>query len=576
MIGISIVGINLAYADSTVSIPSGSSVPGCEVTNECYIPYEVSVSLGGEVTWVNNDSAAHTVTSGHPSDGPDGLFDSSLFMSGAEFSVTFDQSGTYPYFCLVHPWMIGIVEVEGSSSSGSSDNGGTSYPPPNHNADITVARGSSVPGCEESDRCYVPFEYSTKVGNTVSWYNADSAAHTVTSGHPGDGPDGAFDSSLFMAGSTFSHRFDESGTFNYFCMVHPWMEGIVVVQDTRQNIPDVLPRSTSSPTTSLADGTVLSISAGDINAGQRMSVGIEFENAEHVNYNMKVTQNSQVVLDDMGVHDHDGKMNHMTAPLPSNSNVDVQVIFNGYGIPGQGPFTGPIGETIIFRNMGHVASPSPTPTPIPTPTASLDISTSSSEYSPGDIVTVNIKSSGNSNVAVSVIDSEGTNIVTRSVFTERSGQLQFKISESSPSGRYTVDATSTISGIQVSDSTSFSVKSASGKISILSVQPTDQQGNTVSSFSKEKLSFVKVILSSDANKESLVTVNLFDSDLTSLGIGSFKTTLSPGQSEIILSFFIPNDAVSGNANIYTNVFSDWPSQDGVPLTAEKQATVRIQ
>jgi plastocyanin len=97
--------------DGVVSLPDGSGVPGCDETNECYIPYNVSISVGDEVTWSNDDSAAHTVTSGMPTDGPDGNFDSSLFMAGNTFSVTFDEAGEYPYFCMVHPWMIGNVSV---------------------------------------------------------------------------------------------------------------------------------------------------------------------------------------------------------------------------------------------------------------------------------------------------------------------------------------------------------------------------------------------------------------------------------------------------------------------------------
>jgi len=97
--------------DGAISLPEGSGVPGCDETNECYIPYHVTVSAGEEITWSNDDSAAHTVTSGTPSDGPDGLFDSSLFMAGGTFSVTLDEAGDYPYFCMVHPWMIGMITV---------------------------------------------------------------------------------------------------------------------------------------------------------------------------------------------------------------------------------------------------------------------------------------------------------------------------------------------------------------------------------------------------------------------------------------------------------------------------------
>ena len=74
--------------------------------------------MGGTVTWENVDNAAHTVTSGSPADGPDGVFDSSLIMAGgATFSHTFDDVGTYDYFCMVHPWMQGSVIVEDEAAA---------------------------------------------------------------------------------------------------------------------------------------------------------------------------------------------------------------------------------------------------------------------------------------------------------------------------------------------------------------------------------------------------------------------------------------------------------------------------
>lgn len=96
---------------ATVSLPEGSSIPGCESSDECFIPYNASISAGGTVTWNNDDTAAHTVTSGAVADGPDGLFDSGLFMAGAAFEFTFDDVGEYDYFCIVHPWMVGKVTV---------------------------------------------------------------------------------------------------------------------------------------------------------------------------------------------------------------------------------------------------------------------------------------------------------------------------------------------------------------------------------------------------------------------------------------------------------------------------------
>lgn len=100
------------HATATVEMGIGSGVPGCEETNECYLPPSVTIKVGDTVSWDNVDTAAHTVTSGTPAEGPDGTFDSSLLMGGATFEVTFDESGSYDYFCMVHPWMVGDVQVK--------------------------------------------------------------------------------------------------------------------------------------------------------------------------------------------------------------------------------------------------------------------------------------------------------------------------------------------------------------------------------------------------------------------------------------------------------------------------------
>jgi plastocyanin len=99
-----------------VTIPSGSSTPGCESSESCFLPYNKVLNMGQTLTWENLDTATHTVTSGSSTNGPDGLFDSGLFMTGATFSFLFDTVGEYDYFCLVHPWMTGkITVIEGES-----------------------------------------------------------------------------------------------------------------------------------------------------------------------------------------------------------------------------------------------------------------------------------------------------------------------------------------------------------------------------------------------------------------------------------------------------------------------------
>ena len=94
-----------------MNIPIGTSVPGCEETDECWAPPHITINAGDTVEWANIDTAAHTVTGGTPADGPSGVFDSSLLMASGNYAFTFDEAGSYDYFCMVHPWMVGSVSV---------------------------------------------------------------------------------------------------------------------------------------------------------------------------------------------------------------------------------------------------------------------------------------------------------------------------------------------------------------------------------------------------------------------------------------------------------------------------------
>ena len=94
-----------------VIMPTKVSRPGCEETNRCYVPSSITINPDKQVTWVNEDSAFHSVTSGFY-DAPTNLFDSGYLDPFESFTVTFEESGTYDYFCTLHPWMNGQVIVE--------------------------------------------------------------------------------------------------------------------------------------------------------------------------------------------------------------------------------------------------------------------------------------------------------------------------------------------------------------------------------------------------------------------------------------------------------------------------------
>lgn len=535
----------------TITTAPNSASPGCEDTAEgCYFPTTATIKTGGIVIMKNTDSAAHTFTAGSPNDGPSGIFDTGLLMSGNSFEFSPDSKGTIPYFCMVHPWMLGTIIVgEGGdvpiptkinvntdrnsyhyddyvkitgtirpaddssitlqifNPSGnlvynervnSSSNGifsqeikltnefqkSGSYtvkaiyksisdktefliknkipddvPEPgpfSDSAGVNIQQDSAAPGCEETNSCYLPYEVRVNTNGKVTWYNADSAAHTVTSGTPSDGPSGVFDSGLLMAGNSFSHIFDKPGVYPYFDMVHPWAEGFVIV--------------------------------------------------------------------------------------------------------GQG--TTP-------------------PEPEPETEINLEVSVNERIYDLGDLVDILVKIDGISDsqkVAIDVTDPRGNTMITRSLefpSDDVDGEIQFRISEEFLTGTYTVTAITSDNGKTIRDTTHFKIKSQYNSFKITNVESTDQQGNP-SILRIGEIGFIKVNLESNKSISTLVTVNLFDSELTSIGIGSVKTTLAAGTSEIILSFMIPDDAAVGPADIYVNAFSDWPSNGGIPLTGEVSSVEEIQ
>ena len=109
--------------DYIVDIPYGSFNPELNTPAEVwYDPPIISISIGDSITWYNDDKEGHTVTSGEGSGRfgwmrddfgtPDGFFDSGRFMPGESWSFKFENSGTFSYFCTIHPWMEGVVIVE--------------------------------------------------------------------------------------------------------------------------------------------------------------------------------------------------------------------------------------------------------------------------------------------------------------------------------------------------------------------------------------------------------------------------------------------------------------------------------
>jgi len=123
---LSILMTSEAYASHfTIPIPPDDHIPGMRSVIDFYVPRSHSVNAGDVITWTNEDSIPHTVTSGKgtslvkqlkESEGkPDGFFDSGIINPQESWSFTFSEPGQYTYYCTLHPWVersITVLESE--------------------------------------------------------------------------------------------------------------------------------------------------------------------------------------------------------------------------------------------------------------------------------------------------------------------------------------------------------------------------------------------------------------------------------------------------------------------------------
>lgn len=190
-----------------ITILEGSS----EEQSPHYEPDVAVVEKGSLIEWNNADSVEHTVTSS--SDAGE-TFDSGLLAAGETFALDTAnmEPGTYEYSCLVHPWMTSTVTIEG----------------PAEPVIVVIPDGA---GAVQPDQIYYdPESLDVTAGTVVVWDNLDSVAHTVSSGSPQAGPTSLFDSGLFAPGATYEFVFEDPGSYEYYCLVHPWMVGTVNVE----------------------------------------------------------------------------------------------------------------------------------------------------------------------------------------------------------------------------------------------------------------------------------------------------------------------------------------------------------
>jgi glucose/arabinose dehydrogenase/plastocyanin len=112
---------------------------------------------------------------------------------------------------------------------------------------VEISQNSYNPGCELIDSCFNPTIVHIAKGDSVKWINYDDALHNIVSGTPGDETNGIFTSPLLETGQIFEFNFElDNSVQSYFCSIHPWMIGYVVVGNVEFEKP-ILEKTINEP-----------------------------------------------------------------------------------------------------------------------------------------------------------------------------------------------------------------------------------------------------------------------------------------------------------------------------------------
>jgi plastocyanin len=231
-----------AVAGVTITIQKGASIQG----SPDYNPDVAKAAVNDNIVWVNEDTAAHTATSGTGASDPDSgkVFDTSIINPG-EKSTSQTLKGVkegdeVPYYCAVHPYMsskltvtaasAGAATSAGNASSGSNTSSAASTAGAAAAATLTIPVGASTAG----NPSYDPVSLTVKKGDEIDVVNKDSSPHTVTSGKTPDAPDAGkqFDTSIINAAASARLMTAnlQAGEYDFHCAVHPFMTGKLKVE----------------------------------------------------------------------------------------------------------------------------------------------------------------------------------------------------------------------------------------------------------------------------------------------------------------------------------------------------------
>jgi len=200
----------------SVNIVQGAGKP--KSVPQPFLPSSLIIHVGDFVKWTNLDSVGHSATS---------TFFNSGFISPAggsgnssnTFTHKFDTSGTYSYFCQIHPWMSGTVYVDVDETQ-------RQVVSTNHlgQQNIIVEMPQNAAFQNKYGPYFIPANAIVASGVKVTWVNHDFIAHTATSSDRS-----SFDTGPILPSQSKSLIINGTSRIAYFCEIHPWMQASISI-----------------------------------------------------------------------------------------------------------------------------------------------------------------------------------------------------------------------------------------------------------------------------------------------------------------------------------------------------------
>jgi len=254
---------------------------------------------------------------------------------------------------------------------------------------IEPAESSGVPGCEDTNECWTPNTTTVDVGHIVTFSNTDFAMHTFTAGTVEGAvgtPSGEFDSSFIMPDDSFEYAADTVGEIPFYCSVHTWMQGLLIVQEAVDEEAEAMAEAMAAAEAeaqaaadaeaqaaadaeaqAAADAEAMAAAEAEVELlvtitesamGDGTHVYLEFSEIQ-VNYEMIGMQNDEKIFTIAGHAMEMTSDHHIDAVGTPESPLDIEIVSLGIGPEGANQdWTGPTGtiDTIqIVPEFGTIA-----------------------------------------------------------------------------------------------------------------------------------------------------------------------------------------------------------------------------